>query len=112
MTLPGEFKQCIVNYFTDDGTLLTVSQKRSVAQAVHNPITQLRGKSQGVPERGRLRTITIATTRGGEYFTREIFICNKANPLWTGAQRTVVIDGWTWQVIERRGEYRRGPFAT
>lgn len=112
MTLPGEFKHCIVNYTTDDGILLTVSQKKQLAEIVNNPITLIRGKAQGIAERGRLRTITIATIHGGTYFKREIVICRVDNPLWRGSQKTVTIQGVTWFVIERRGEYRRGPFAT
>lgn len=111
MTRPGEFDKAIIAYTTEGGEILTVNQKRSLAVAVGNLIVPTRGR-QGIPERWRYRYITIVTVYGGKYYARRVVIAHPVNPLWTGQQNSLQIDGVIWRVTERRGEYRRGPYPT
>lgn len=111
MTLPGECNQAIIIYTSDGGEVLTLSQKRETALAVGNPISATRS-IQGLPEKWKLRYISIMTVRNGALYERRVVICSNQNPLFTGLQNTVRISGWIWQVTGRHGENRRGPFAT
>jgi hypothetical protein len=111
MTRPGEFEQAIYAYRTDEGEILTISLKRSLADLVGNPQVPMR-LAQGRPERWHFRTITIQTVFGSEVFTRRIVICDPRNPLFRGTQNLLPIDGVMWRVTSRRGEYRRGPFES
>ena len=108
MTLPGEFNHSIIAYTSDNGTTYTYSQKTELATLVANTIVPYRFE-QAIPERWRLRTITIATVYGGRYYTRRIVIGSNTNPLYIGFRNSVDIQGVTWRVIGRTGEYRRGP---
>lgn len=90
---------------------MTTSQKRSLAVAVRNPIVPQR-TNQGIPERWHYRYIRIVTVYGGEIYWRKVIISNANNPIFTGSQKTLNIDGVIWQIWERKGESRRGPFQT
>jgi len=109
MTLPGEFNQVIIAYTTDDGVVMTTSQKIGMAQAVNNPIVAMRS-NQGIPERWQYRHIRIVTVYGGTIYWRRCVISNPNNPIFVGTQKTINIQGVVWQIWERKGESRRGPF--
>lgn len=112
LTFPGEFDQAICLYKSDTGTLFTVSQKRETALALGNQIVDSR-INEGVPERWRFRTISVQYLLVSTYrvYQRDYIICDPLNPLFTGQQNTVVIDGATWRVTGRHGEDMRGPMA-
>lgn len=111
MTLPGECNQAIILYVSDGGEQITLSQKRETALAVGNQIVQTRS-IQGLPEKWKLRNITVMTVRAGVLYERQIVICSQNNPLFRGDTNVVRISGWLWQITGRHGEVRRGPFAT
>lgn len=112
MTAPGEFDQAICLYLSDDGTAYTISQKRETAVALGNQIVDTRG-AQGVPERWRFRYIEVMgiNTATNRLYQRIYVICSPTNPLFSGDQNTVSIDGFTWRVTSRHGENMRGPKA-
>lgn len=111
MTKPGEFHHVPVRYLSDDGDLYTFMQKKSNALAVGNEIVPYLD-NPGVPERWRFRYIVVQTIYGNESYTRRLTIGYPSNPLYQGAQNTLVIDGVTWRVISRKGESRRGGRAS
>jgi len=111
VTRPGEFNQCIISYVTDAGVTMTASEKLTMAQAVGNPIVALR-TNQGIPERWHYRYIRIVTIYGGRTYWRKVIISSAQNPIFVGTKKTLLIDGIVWQVWERKGESRRGPYQT
>jgi len=108
MASPGDFKQIIVQYISDSGRIFSFSQTARNARAVRNVILPVRGV-QGVPERWKMRYIIIQSLIRGEVYTRRIKIGNVNNPLFTGEQNTLQLDGVVWRVVARRGESSRGP---
>lgn len=111
MALPGEGNQVICRYITDAGEVLTINMKRELAINVSNQVTDVR-TVQGKPEMWKLRSITIQTISGNRLYKRRITICNHNNPLFLGTQQTLNVDGVVWRVTGRRGERRRGPYAS
>lgn len=113
MTSPGEFDQVIIAYFSDDGETYTISMKAELALALDNPIVETR-TNQGVPEKWRFRTITIVTVLTSPFrsYQRELIVSDPNNPYFLGTTNTINIGGTTWRITARRGEKRRGPFAT
>jgi hypothetical protein len=111
MVRPGALKSAIIIYVTDAGELFTTSQAYANAVALGNNVVPTR-INPGVPERWKLRKITVQTIADGELFSRRYVIGFPSNPLWTGAVNNVLIDGVMWHVTSRTGEYRRGPFSS
>ena len=110
MTLPGAFDQAIVAYTSDTGTVFTISQRRDNALLVGNQIVSER-TNQGIPEFWNLRFIRLQTVHLGRTYQRKIVIGSPTNPLFTGMQRLLNIDGVTWIVTGCKGERMRGPTA-
>lgn len=110
MTAPGEFNQAIVAYTSDTGDVFTISMRESNALLVGNTIVDTRS-NQGIPEFWNLRFIRLQTVSGGRTYQRKIIISNPNNPLFTGSQRLLNIDGVVWIVTGCKGERMRGPKA-
>ncbi len=113
MTFPGEFDQAIVAYTSDSGEQFTISQKLTNAFAVGNTIVPTR-TNQGIPEFWNFRTITIQTVVPVTYklYKRKLVIGDPNNPYFVGTVNTLGIDGVVWRITSRKGERRRGPYAT
>lgn len=111
MSLPGENNQYIVNYLTDTGEVIQISQKAKDSTAVGNIRAPFRQR-QGPPPRWKLRYIRIQIVRDGWRYERKIVISDANNLLFrSDGPKTVNIDGAIWTVVGRVGESARGPYS-